>query len=361
MGNPFHFALVVGISRYPGGYTFLRGPVNDAWAFAKWAMSPSGGGVPKENMGLCVTPAGGEMTLENARPTKEVIDAKLWSLRARAQTAYRALPEEERAQAREASRLYIYVAGHGIMPGGGVAALLDALAQPDRRTNLELSRYGSWFERDGAFAEVCIFADCCRNFELLAEPRGPDFDNPAQLGARVFALVGYATTAGELAREETERYEPEVPPDQRRGYFSRALIDGLKGKATNPDTGYVTDTSLAVYVSDEVKKHTKNRPAHQRQTIQMPVDLSHCMTFGPKRRVQPRRVVIRFPPGFGGDVDLIAPDRTKSRWRASDGTWIVWAYTGLWMVQHADTAGDTTGFAEDGVFRVSGFDRDVQL
>jgi Caspase domain len=366
MGNPLHFALVVGISKYPWGYSPLQGPVNDAREFARWATSPSGGDVPTQNVARCITPARGAMTREKARPTKESIDKKLWLLRAKAQAAYGALPEEERAQAREASRLYIYVAGHGIMPGGGVAALLDALAEPARRTNLELSKYGSWFQRDGAFAEVCIFADCCRNFEFLAEPRGPDFDPPAQLGGRVFALVGYATTAGELAREETERYDPDVPDDQRRGYFSRALIEGLKGKATNPHTGYVTAASLAVYVHDQVWSRTKNRPAHHQQTIEMPVNLSHDMTFGPKRRFRQRRVqrhqvVIHFPPGFGGDVELVAPDDATSRWRAADGPWTVRASDGIWTVQHADTERDTTGFAEDGLFRVSGADRDVQL
>ena len=164
MENPFHFALVVGISRYPGGYSPLLGPVNDARAFAAWATSPSGGGVPKENMARCITPARGAMTLPKARPTKQIIDDELWLLRTKARAAYARLPEDELVQAREASRLYIYVAGHCIMPGGGVAALLDARAEPTRRTNLELSSYGSWFEQDGTFAEVCIFADCCRNY-----------------------------------------------------------------------------------------------------------------------------------------------------------------------------------------------------
>ncbi len=375
MRNPLHFALVVGISRYPGGYSLLLGPVNDAKAFARWVTSPSGGGVPKENVTRCITPASGVMTLPKARPTKGVIDFELWSLRSRALAEYEKLPEDERAQARKTSRLYIYMAGHGIMPGGGTAALLDAQAQPTRRTNLELSNYGSWFERDGTFAEVCIFADCCRNYELLARPRGPDFDEPAQLGPRVFPLVGYATTAGDLAREENARSDPEVPPDERRGYFSRALIEGLEGNATHPRTGYVTAENLQAYVSISVRERTANRPAHQQQAIEMKPDPSHPMTFGPKRRVprstaqcprgvpgrQRRQVVIRFPPGFDGDVDLIAPDGSLMYWQASKGPWTVMLYDAIWTVQHAGTDRDTTGFAGNGAFHVIGADRDVQL
>jgi hypothetical protein len=361
--NPLHFALVVGISCYPGGYSLLRGPVNDAKAFEKWVKNPSGGGVPKENVARCITPAGGVMTLPNARPTKGAIDTKLWSLRRRALEAYEMLPEDRRAKARKDSRLYIYMAGHGIMPGGGTAALLDAEAEPDRRTNLELSSYGSWFERDGTFAEVCLFADCCRNYELLARPRGPDFDDPAQLGVRVFNLVGYATTAGDLAREESTRFDPEVPPDERRGYFSRALIEGLEGKAAHPKTGYVTAEYLQTYVSFWVSKRTANRPAHQRQAIEMKPDPSHPMTFGPRRLVPQlrRQAVIRFPLGFDGDVDLIGPDGSSSYWRASKGPWTVMLHDGIWMVQHADTNRDTTGFADNGAFCVIGADRDVQL
>lgn len=364
MRNPLHFALVVGISRYPGGYSSLQGPVNDAEAFARWVTSPSGGGVPGDNdhLACCLTPATDGMTLLNARPTKGSIDTKLWWLRGRALAAYEKLPEDKRAEERKKSRLYIYMAGHGIMPSGGRAALLDATAEPTRRTNLELSRYGCWFERDGTFAEVCIFADCCRNYEVLARPRGPDFDEPAELGVRVFNLVGYATTAGELAREENARFDPEIPPDERRGYFSRALIEALDGKAASPKTGYVTDATLRTYVDDQVKKRTANRPAYQRQAIEMKPDPSHPMTFGPRHRPwQHHSVLISFPPGFRGDVDLVAPDGSLIRGRASDGQWRVMLYDGIWMVQHAGTDHDTTGFAGNGAFRVIGGGRGVQL
>jgi hypothetical protein len=290
-----------------------------------------------------------------------MIDSKLWSLRGKAKASYDELPEDERARARKTSRLYIYVAGHGIMPGGGTAALLDAEAAPDRRTNLELSSYGSWFERDGTFAEVCIFADCCRNYELLARPRGPDFDEPAQLGVAVFSLIGYATTAGDLALEESARYDPEVSPDERRGYFSRALIDGLEGKAV-AKTGFVTAEYLQTYVSFQLKQQTADRPAHQRQAIEMKPDPSHPMTFGPKRPIlPPRQVVIRFPPGFAGDVELVGPDRSSQYWLASNGAWTVMLHDGIWTVQHADQDRDSTDFAENGAFWVFGANRDVQL
>jgi hypothetical protein len=357
MRNPLHFALVVGISSYPWGYYRpLEGPVNDAREFAKWITSLSGGGVPRENVACCITPPG-EITKENPQPTKGIIDRSLWLLRDKARKVYDGLPEHERAQTKKTSRLYIYMAGHGIMPGGGKAALLDAEAGDGRHPNLELSEYAGWFERDGTFAEVCIFGDCCRNYEPLTKASGPDFDESPQLGVRVLSLIGYATTAGDLAFEESKRYDPEVPEDERRGYFSRALIDGLKGNAIDAKTGFVTDLSLRNYVRRQVRERTKNRPAHQMQTIEMNPNAEPPITFGEKREVPHYLVVIRFPPELSGEVDLIAPDESSNgRWRISDGPWTNRLYYGLWRVQRAGVDRDTIG-----AFEVIGADRDVQL
>src|SRR5262249_30514286 len=133
----------------------------------------------------------------------------------------------------------------------------------------------------------------------------------------------------------------------RRGYFSRALIEGLEGNATDPRTGYVTDAILHSYVSGWVRERTANRPAHQRQAIEMKIDPSHSITFGPPRQVRvdgpPRapgrqyhQALIYFPAGFDGDVDLVAPDGSTMQWRASKGPWTVMVFDGLWMVQPTD-------------------------
>jgi hypothetical protein len=146
--NELHFALVIGISQYPGGFAQLNGPVNDARAFGAWLLDPAQGGLPRENVELILTPDNEIVTLDKAWPTKEPIDRKLWELVTKARGLQEKLPEEERAAAREKSRLYIFAAGHGIMPAGGRTALLDALAVPERRTNLELSKYQTHFEED---------------------------------------------------------------------------------------------------------------------------------------------------------------------------------------------------------------------
>jgi hypothetical protein len=370
--NELHFALVIGISKYPGGFASLSGPLNDAREFADWLTDPGQGGLPKENVHLVVTPTTSSMTLDDATPTKAAIDRELWSIRRKALAAQQNRPEEDQTAAREASRLYLFGAGHGIMPGTGKTALLDAQAERDRRTNLELSEYHDWLEKDGTFGEICIFADCCRVFELLAAPGVPSFDPPANLGGDVFSLVGWATSAGGLAFEDTD---PTIPPDERRGYFSQALLEGLRGNAADPETGYVTSTALAGYVNDLVTERTKTKPAALRQRLVMSGDLTHPLAFGPARTVprtpvdspsgakgrEPRKVRICFPVGFTGLVELVAPDRTISPWDAADGPWLIWLYDGTWVVQHSGSHLDGSGFADGGAFTVLGGGRNVQL
>ena len=70
----------------------------------------------------------------------------------------------------------------------------------------------------------------------LLHPQGrQDLPRPSGVGGRVFQLVGYATTGGALSREDTARYDPDIPADERRGYYSRALVEGLRGGAVDPD------------------------------------------------------------------------------------------------------------------------------
>lgn len=358
MGNPLHYAVVVGIDQYPGGLPPLKGPVNDARAFADWLVSGSGGGLPVDNVAVVVSPDEAT-TLEHATPTKERIDAALWRAIKAARAAVRSLPEEERTQAQATTRLYFFVAGHGILPQGGQAALLDATAEPDRPLNLELSGYVGYFTRDGTFAQVCTFADCCRTLDRLANPGPHTFGEPFETGEHTDTLTAWAATAGNRAFEETTD-----SPDGYRGYFSRALVEGLAGEAVDPATGFVTGLELTAYTRRVVRARTADRPRHQRQRVVPMGDLTGSMVFGPRRAQSartPRKVRIAFPSGFGERVELVGPDGSVQTWDAADGPWLVWLHDALWWVRRVGSGWDTAGFARDGVVQVNGDDVDVQL
>jgi hypothetical protein len=115
--NPHHYAVVVGIGRYPGGFPPLGGPVRDALEFAAWLKGRrQGGGVPAKNIKLVLTPHVRSMALNRAKPTKEMIDRALQEIYDRARKAEDDADEDQREEVRAQTRLYFFVAGHGIMP-----------------------------------------------------------------------------------------------------------------------------------------------------------------------------------------------------------------------------------------------------
>ncbi len=371
--NPFHYGVVVGINRYPGGYAELKGPVADARAFAAWLTAADQGGLPKANVRLVITQRPFPKTLGEARPTKELIDDALWESYKDLRAKLDAAPEEQRSELRAQSRLYLFVAGHGIMPGGGDAALLDAKAELDRHTNLDLGRYLDWFRRDGLFAEVCAFADCCRGFELLAEPGSPAFARPGRAPEPVRCILALATSAGELS------FEDATDADEWRGHFSFALMQGLQGAAADPDTGLVTGDGLIAYARRVVTDRTAGLGPGRQQSVPDPIT-SGTLTFGQPRPAVPEggdengdggtvappgrerrkvRLTFRTPPR--GLVELVAPDGSIQAWDPADGTWTVQLYDGTWYVQHAGERMNTKGFANDGVFTIAGEGRDVEL
>jgi hypothetical protein len=359
--NPLHYAVVVGINAYPGGFTRLNGPVNDANKFREWLVDPDQGGLPEGNVQLVTTPKRAPTRPNTAKPTKQLIDEALWTVHQQLDEALGRLPEEDRAAARDTSRLYFFVAGHGIMPGSGEAALLDATARPGFQTNVELAAYVGWMVRNGAFAEVCAFADCCRSYQALAVPGQLFFNLPPRIGGRVVRLLGLATSAGDLSFEEGQQ-----AGDDGRGYFSQVLLDGLRGNAADPETGLVTTSLLRDYVGQLVASLTAGKPAPQHVELYAAED----MVFGPPRpRRQAdhppgrtaRKVVITFPAQFTDTVELVAPDGARMAWEPADGPWTVRLYDGEWFVQRAGSGLDTTGLANDGLISVHGEDRHVDL
>jgi Tfp pilus assembly protein PilF len=152
--------------------------------------------------------------------------------------------------------LLVSFAGHG-MERGGQAFLLPADAQISdsisflEETAISMNRVKSWIKETGV-GQVVLLLDACRN-----DPGGrADAPNPlsnAYVNAfnfdvrnrevQAFATV-YATGIGQRAYEYTEK---------KQGYFSWAVVEGLKGAAAN-DKGEVTLAQLVKYVQDAVPK-----------------------------------------------------------------------------------------------------------
>jgi len=80
-------------------------------------------------------------------------------------------------------------------------------------------------------------------------------DDPVNNGSvRKFLACG--SIFGRQAFEEVDR-----PPDERRGYFTRALMDGLRGAPTAIDqvSGQVTSTCLKGHVTEHMRRATERK------------------------------------------------------------------------------------------------------
>jgi uncharacterized caspase-like protein len=125
------------------------------------------------------------------------------------------------------TRLYFFVAGHGIAPTPRGAALLAANASPNHlNEHVSCEALLLYFTRVQHFRQLVIFADCCRTPDERAKQLAPPWteDDALRGDVRKFFAAG--------AHFFNKSYEKiDGPPDRQRGYFTRALLDGLKGAA----------------------------------------------------------------------------------------------------------------------------------
>ncbi|WP_030299084.1 caspase family protein [Streptomyces katrae] len=353
--NSLHFALVIGIRRYPG-IGDLAAPVQDAQMFRDWLVHPTGGQVPQGQVTLITTSAAAALATEayDARPIKREIDNALEEINDTVTAAVQAAAAAGCPEPWKQTRLYIYVAGHGIMPGGGETALLLADARAGRYENLELSNYVKWYRRCGVVRELVVFADCCRQHLRLVEPSIVGFDLCANPTAEVHTLVGYAAGEGNLAYEETEET---IPPDERRGYFTRALVAGLRQARKDPAHGAVTAVTLAEYVAPALEEATQGKPFPQRS--QMPSDPGRPIVFG--TALEACSVTLHFPQGWtGGPVELLLQDGTRASHDPAAGPWSLSLPPGAYGVVLPGTY-DGTPFQGRGLFMAVGDTYAVKL
>ena len=346
--NDQHYAVVVGIDRYPG-LSDLTGARADAEAFARWLERPDGGALPPPNVKRVMATDDEEAAFGTdasaARPVREQIEDALADAAAAARAAVEANRDEW-----ERTRLYLYVAGHGLAPSGGEGALYLANAREDRSRHLELGEYRKWCSQCAYFREVIVFADCCRTRNNTARAQMPTLDPcPAPIvNGQTTWVVGYGSGLGEPTYE-----------DDARGYFTRALIEGLEHAKLDED-GAVTASTLAPYVKSAVAEQTRDK-LHP-QTAELYADAGARVVFraGPPTARAKRQVAISFPPGYAGRVELRLGMEPIGVHDAAAGPWSLELEEGIYEV--AAAAGEPpAAFAEHGLFKVVGGDASVQL
>jgi Flp pilus assembly protein TadD len=229
------WALVIGVDKYTDPQISpLKGSDNDARLIANALVRYAG--FPQDQVILLSTDQPAER-----QPTRVNILRRLSNLST-------AVPKD--------GLLLVSFAGHG-MERSGQAFLLPSDAQISdqisflEETAISMNRVKERIKETGV-GQVVVLLDACRN-----DPGGrADAPNPLSNAytnafnfdtrnreVQAFATV-YATGIGQRAYEYTEK---------KQGYFSWAVVEGLKGGAAN-EKGEVTLSQLVKYVQETVPK-----------------------------------------------------------------------------------------------------------
>ena len=149
--------------------------------------------------------------------------------------------------------VFIHMAGHGAVVGGAyyfVPHLGGDGVTADRAVPMSAVRQR--FEACAA-RRVILFLDCCYSGGILA--RGGDTPAPAIADARAAlerAIQFEGGTGKMIYAACTETQSAYEDPVLRHGYFTHAIVTGLRGEAANLK-GKVTVNSLFDHVAEEVE------------------------------------------------------------------------------------------------------------
>jgi hypothetical protein len=346
--SKYHFALVVGIDVYPG----LRGNLNaarsDAQKFYNWLNPP--GSQPNLNYRLILGTTAPNQPRQVARPTINEVREELLEL----MNLGDGFVNREEYDEWEQTRLYLYLAGHGVADGLFDRALLMANAGPpdswSERVSTELV-LKHLIRKRRAFREVVVFADCCSHpveeadTSLVLGSKGPE--------RNVRHFAGYATVFGNAAFEEANN-------DAHRGFFTQALLDGLRGEAA-PMNQPIMTSNLRSYLERRVPiltAHVKGGPQQPEffpSAIPPPAEQITFVAASSGQYIHPLQ--IRFK-NFSGNVELLGTNSlrvpgTPVFLAAPGAVWLLGLTQGIYTVVPLDRTVPSP-FRDDGRIDFSG-------
>jgi tetratricopeptide (TPR) repeat protein len=288
------WALLVGISEYPGQIQKLGFPRNDARAIKDLLVGSAG--FREDHVRLLTDEGQGD-----AKATKQNILAAVDSLAPRVQSGH---------------QMIVFLAGHGIVRGLGSQAKsyflpVDVDAQSKEaleRTGLdleELSRHLSALKA----SQFTMFIDACRedpfpgrgikgNTMTDVMARGlhvvPNESRPAGSPAPT-AITFYACQVGERAYED---------PKLQHGVFTYFILNGIRDIANRPD-GRVEAGYLAAYLHENVAKWSNEYQQRAKYPVEQTPSMVATEIHGPLVIVKISSLAKDVSPPSKGTVILI--------------------------------------------------------
>ncbi len=229
------YAVIIGLNLYKE-LEALSGAVNDAEAFLNWVQNPRGGGFSSargDKILKILSPAPADWNPDTPHPNSTELEQVLGDLLAEACSRNRPI----------GTRLFLFLAGHGFNDRDKLTDV--ALYSPDhnryRPAFLAASWYAREFQRIGAFEQIALIMDCCRDtspFHPVTPPphiHMPSDENARKVKMFVAMASGYTRPAGE-----------KVIDGKTYGVFSSALMQALE-KAPANRQGRLTGSLVKKY------------------------------------------------------------------------------------------------------------------
>ena len=236
------WALIVGVSQYPGQIQSLAFPSDDARAIKDLLVSAAG--FPEDHIRLLTDNGAGD-----AKATKQNILAAVDYFAPRVQPGHEVI---------------VFLAGHGIARGLGLQAKsfflpvdVDASKESLERTAVDLEELARKLSALKA-SQFSIFIDACREDPFPGRGiKGNTMTDVMSRGLRITpsatrpadtppptAIVFYACQVGERAWED---------PQLKHGVFTYYILEGIREVANRPD-GRVEAGYLANFLKESVSK-----------------------------------------------------------------------------------------------------------
>lgn len=150
----------------------------------------------------------------------------------------------------------LFLAGHGVTdPGTGTYYYLPYDADPEamRRTMVPESEFRTTLANIAG--KAILFLDTCHSGKVYA---GTTMRSLSDLGGFIGELAS-ADTGVVVFAASTGRQASQESPDWNNGAFTKAVVEGLRGRADLNKTGRITLNMLDLYVSERVKALTQGR------------------------------------------------------------------------------------------------------
>jgi hypothetical protein len=226
--KPKLYVLAIGVSRYENEDLTLGLAAKDAQDFAA-ALRRQQGGLYREVVSKVLT---------DREATKgEVLDGLDWLQR----------------ETTSKDVAMVFLAGHGVNDPYGVYYFLPVNANPDKlkRTGVAFSDIKNTVA--ALAGKALFFVDTCHAGNVMGTRRAL-----LDLTAVVNELASAENGAVVFAASTGNQYSLEDPA-WGNGAFTKALVEGLSGKADYSGTGKITINMLDLYLSERVKELTRGR------------------------------------------------------------------------------------------------------